>query len=178
MQIRPIQAADAPALSAFLERIPEGDRTFFKEDIREREIVASWLQDTHGRRSAAVEADGRVLGYVAVIPGVGWSSHVGELRLVVDPNQRRRGLGRQLAQRGLVDAIQLGLGKIVVEVVADQTPAVAMFQSLGFNAEALLRDHVRDRSGALRDLIVLAHSVNDSWSEMATIGIEDALKKS
>jgi len=89
----------------------------------------------------------------------------------------RRGIGRLLARRGLVDAIQLGLGKIVVEVVADQTAAVAMFQSLGFNAEALLRDHVRDRSGELRDLILLAHSVSDSWSEMATIGIEDALKK-
>ena len=177
MQIRPIEAADAPALRAFLERMPEGDRTFFKEDIRDPAIVTSWLQDTRGRRSAAVEPDGRVLGYVAVIPGVGWSSHVGELRLVVDPGERRRGIGRLLARRGLVDAIQLGLGKIVVEVVADQTAAVAMFQSLGFNAEALLRDHVRDRSGELRDLILLAHSVSDSWSEMATIGIEDALKK-
>ncbi|MGH7819215.1 MAG: hypothetical protein ACREQ9_05535 [Candidatus Binatia bacterium] len=53
---------------------------------------------------------------------------------------------------------------------------MAMFQKLGFSAEALLRDHVRDRSGELRDLVLLAHSVDDRWSEMATLGIEDELK--
>jgi len=177
MEIRRLEAGDEVALTRFLSRIPEGDRTFFKEDDLDPQIVPLWTQESRARRSIAIDG-AQIVGAIAVIPGLGWSSHVGELRLVVDPDQRRRGLGRQLARRGLVDAIQLGLGKIVVEVVADQTPAVAMFQSLGFNAEALLRDHVRDRSGALRDLIVLAHSVKDSWSEMATIGIEDALKKS
>lgn len=62
-----------------------------------------------------------------------------------------------------------------MEVVADQSPAVAMFQSLGFQAEALLRDHVRDRSGRLRDLILLAHSVDDTWAAMATAGIDEDL---
>jgi len=42
-------------------------------------------------------------------------------------------------------------------------------------AEGLLRDHVRDREGTLRDLMVLAHHVDDTWSGMATVGLEDAL---
>ncbi len=67
--------------------------------------------------------------------------------------------------------------KIVVEVVADQTPAIAMFQKLGFSGEALLRDYVRDRSGELRDLILLAHSVEDGSSAMATLGIDEAMKR-
>jgi len=60
---------------------------------------------------------------------------------------------------------------LVVEVVADQSPAVALFQGLGFEPEALLRDHVRDRSGDLRDLMVLAHHVMERWADLATIGI-------
>ena len=39
-----------------------------------------------------------------------------------------------------------------------------MFRALGFDPEALLTDHVRDRSGALRDLMILAQSVEAQWS--------------
>jgi ribosomal protein S18 acetylase RimI-like enzyme len=176
MDIRPIEPGDNKALRSFFDRIPEGDRTFFKEDVLHPAIVPEWIEDRRARRSVAVEG-GQIVGCVAVIPGVGWSSHVGELRLVVDPERRRQGLGRDLARRGLLDAIRLGLKKIVVEVVADQTPAIAMFQKLGFNGEALLRDYVRDRSGELRDLILLAHSVEDASSQMATLGIDEAVKR-
>jgi ribosomal protein S18 acetylase RimI-like enzyme len=177
MEIRPIEPGDDKAMRSFFDRIPEGDRTFFKEDVLDPGIVREWIGDRRGRRSVAVE-DGRVVGCVAVIPGVGWSSHVGDMRLVVDPERRRHGLGRSLARRGLLDAIRLGLHKIVVEVMAEQTPAVEMFHKLGFNGEALLRDYVHDRSGKLHDLILLAHSVEDQSSKMATLGIDEALKRS
>jgi len=50
-----------------------------------------------------------------------------------------------------------------------------MFEALGFEPEALLRDHVRDKSGELHDLVVLAHQVEGTWSAMATAGLEEAL---
>jgi len=164
-----------PAAQAFFRRIPEGDRTFFKEDVLDEPTVASWVHDERSTRLVGVEADGTVVGYAAVIPLHGWSSHVGELRVVTDPARRRQGLGRELARRGLLAALELGLAKIVVEVVADQTAAVAMFQALGFEGEALLRDHVRDRDGELRDLLVLAHAVADNRDVMAATGIEEAI---
>ena len=78
-----------------------------------------------------------------------------------------------LARRALVDAIELGLKKLNVEVVAEQEGAVAMFGGLGFQAEGLLRDHVRDRGGELRDLVLLAHPVDDQWEAMAAVGLGD-----
>jgi ribosomal protein S18 acetylase RimI-like enzyme len=110
---------------------------------------------------------------VAVIPGIGWSSHVGELRLVVDPAARRQRLGRQMARWGLSEAVRMGLTKVFVELVADQGPAVAMFQDLGFVGEALLADHVRDRRGESRDLIVLAHHVTENATSLAATGLDD-----
>jgi hypothetical protein len=50
-----------------------------------------------------------------------------------------------------------------------------MVSALGFEAEALLRDHVRDGTGQLRDLIVMAHFVEATWDAMRTIGLDDAL---
>ena len=57
---------------------------------------------------------------VAVVPLQGWSSHVGEVRVIVDPAHRGRGIGRALARHAVLDALELGLTKLVVEVVADQ----------------------------------------------------------
>jgi len=39
MEIRPIEAGDSPALSAFFERIPESDRTFLKEDVGDPRVL-------------------------------------------------------------------------------------------------------------------------------------------
>jgi len=75
----------------------------------------------------------------------------------------------------VIAAIELDLRKMVVEVVADQEPTIAMFRSLGFDPEALLVNHVCDRSGELRDLMILAHSVEAEWSSMVVAGIADEL---
>lgn len=176
IEIRALTPDLTPAAQAFFSAIPEGDRTFFKEDVLDAATVAGWAHDTRSRRLVAVEEQSRrVVGYVAVIPGVGWSGHVGEIRLVIDPGVRRQGLGRRLARRALVEAIDLELGKVVVEVVADQVPAVELFLALGFEAEAVLCEHVCDRAGELRDLLVLAHRVDDIRAAMATTGIDEAL---
>jgi ribosomal protein S18 acetylase RimI-like enzyme len=126
-------------------------------------------------RAIAVRHDGEVAGYVAVIPLHGWSSHVGEVRLVVAPDQRGQGVGRTLARHAVLEALALDLAKLVVEVIADQEALVGMFRALGFEPEALLTDHVRVRSGELRDLLVLAHSVEQQWASMSLAGIVESL---
>lgn len=173
MEIRELQATDRDAVERFVARVPEGDRTFFKEDVEAPGVLAAWTRPGTAR-AVAVE-DGEVIGYVAVVPLHGWSSHVGEVRVIVDPDRRGRGIGRALARRAVLDAVELELRKMVVEVVADQEPTIAMFRSLGFDPEALLTDQVCDRSGALRDLMILAHSVEEQWSSMAVAGIADEL---
>jgi ribosomal protein S18 acetylase RimI-like enzyme len=167
------------ALLAFFGSLPAGDLTFIKEEVTDPDTVRGWATDSSpGGRWVAVddgESGDEVTGYVAVRPLPGWADHVGELRLVVAPSRRGSGLGRELARRGLVEAVSSGLSKIVVEVVAEQGPALALFTDLGFTGEALLRDQIRDRSGELRDLMVLAHHVSDTWAGMDTVGIADEL---
>jgi L-amino acid N-acyltransferase YncA len=172
MEIRRIESGDRAALERFLEEIPDADRTFLKEDVADPEVVAAWVLPGDAR-SIALEGDD-VVGYVAVIPLHGWSSHVGEVRIVVDPDHRGRGVGQALARHAVLEALELGVAKLVVEVIADQEALIAMFVALGFEPEALLIDHVRDRSGDLRDLLVLAHSVAEQWASMEAAGIVDS----
>ena len=173
MEFRPIEPGDEPALTRFFARIPDSDRTFLKEDIDDPEVVAAWARPG-AARVIAVD-DGEVVGSVAIVPLHGWSSHVGEVRLVVDPEHRGRGIGRGLARQAVVEALNLGLAKLMVEVISDQTALIGMFRALGFEPEALLADHVRDRSGEVRDLMVLANNVESQFSSMAVAGITDQL---
>jgi RimJ/RimL family protein N-acetyltransferase len=142
MEIRPLEARDEAAVDRFLDRIPEEDRTFFKEDV---------------------------------VSLTGWSSHVGELRVIVDPEHRGRSIGQELTRRAMLEALQLGLLKMVIEVRADHESRIEMFRALGFVPEALLADHVLDHAGRLHDLMVLTHSV-DAWNaSLAVAGIQDGL---
>jgi L-amino acid N-acyltransferase YncA len=172
MEIRPIEQGDRAAIARFIERIPDGDRTFFKEDVADPGIVDRWMRP-EGSRSVAVDGED-VVGYVAVVPLQGWSSHVGEVRVIVDPGHRGRGIGRALARQAVREALRLGLTKMVVEVIADQRPTIALFRSHGFDPEALLVDHVRDQTGQPRDLMILAHSVEESLASLTTTGLADA----
>jgi ribosomal protein S18 acetylase RimI-like enzyme len=173
MEFRPVTPDDEAALKRFFAHIPEADRTFLKEDVDDPQVIADWARPGAARVIAL--DNGEVVGSVAVVPLHGWSSHVGEVRLVVDPEHRGRGIGQGLARQAVIDAVDLGLAKLMVEVIADQTALIGMFRSLGFEAEAVLVDHVRDRAGEIRDLMVLTNDVESQFASMATAGITDEL---
>jgi hypothetical protein len=50
-----------------------------------------------------------------------------------------------------------------------------MFTALGFDPEALLCSHIRDRNGDFRDLIILAHMVDENWQTFGVTGIDDEI---
>ena len=175
MAVVPLGPERCDALLRFFAGLPEGDLTFIREEVTDPDTVRSWASGpASGGRWVAVEDD-EVTGYVAVRPLPGWSDHVGEIRLVVDPTHRGEGLGRELARRAVTEGVGAGLTKLVVEVVAEQGAALALFTELGFTGEALLVDHIRDRNGDLRDLMVLAHHVRDTLAGMDAVGVEDEL---
>ena len=175
MKLIPASEVSPDQLSEFFGRIPDGEQAFLKENIRDPETATAWCRPGTARRQAAIDQAGTLVGVVSVTPELGWSDHVGQLRLLVDPAHRGQGIGRELARAALVQALELGLSKIIVEVVADQQPAINIFTALGFDPEALLRSHVRDRNGDFHDLIILAHMVDENWQAFEATGIDNEI---
>ena len=168
-----LAADQAPALREFFDALPDEDVTSVKEDVRDPASVDAAVVDTRARRWVAID-DGEVAAYASLQPGVGLSAHVGELRLVVSRQHRRKGLGRSMARTVLLAALNDGLSKVMVEVPAGQESTAEVFRKLGFEGEALLRDHVRDRKGHLSDLLVLAHFADENSSVLRGLGVDDA----
>ena len=179
LKLARLQASDAAALAAFAAALPPHDLLFLRRDISQPKVIAAWMQAiAEGRlHSLAVREEGVLVGCTAiVVDALSWSRHVGELRVLVAPVWRGRGLGRALVQQCFAQALDLGLGKLVAQMTADQVAAIAVFEELGFRAEALLRDHVKDRDGQLHDLALLSHDVAAVQSRLQAYGVSDALR--
>ena len=158
--IRRFDAADREAMATFVAALPEHDLLFLGRDLRHPRVIAAWL-DAIGEGwidSFVADEDGMVVGTAALVRDpLGWSAHVGEVRLLVHPDRRGAGLGRDLVEAVFAAAAGHGLSKLTARMTPDQAGSVALFESLGFRAEALLRDHVRGRDGVAHDLAILAH---------------------
>jgi ribosomal protein S18 acetylase RimI-like enzyme len=175
-ELRELTAEDAPALREFFGALPAEDRTFFFADVTDPVVAEAWARDARRLRRCAKDADGEILAFAALEPGVDWSSHVAEMFLVVARGARRRQLGRALARALLIEAVEHGFKKVMIRIAADNTGAIRMFQKIGFEGEALLRDQLcSPHDNELRDMVILAHMVDDRWAEMVTAGFDEAL---
>jgi RimJ/RimL family protein N-acetyltransferase len=163
----------------FAQQLPVHDLLFLPRDISQPKVMAAWIKEIE--RGAitsllAVKA-GRVVGCGTLVRDPwSWSPHVGEIRNVVSADVRGQGVGRALSQEIFALALGAGLEKLVVQMTVDQTGAIAIFEGLGFKAEALLRDHVKDKAGKKHDIVVLGHNVAQVRAQMEAYGLPGAVQ--
>ena len=120
--------------------------------------------------------EGRVVGCGTIVRDAhSWSPHVGEIRMVVSKDVRGTGVGRALSQEIFALALEAGVEKIVAQMTVDQRGAIALFESLGFKAEALLREQVRDKTGKAYDIVVLGHNVAQVRAQLEAYGVAAAV---
>ncbi len=157
--IRRFALADQAAMLAFTATLPEHDLLFLSRDVKHPRVVEAWAAAIgEGVIDSLVAEDGgKIVGTAALVRDpLGWSPHVGEVRLLVSPDRRGAGLGRDLLEAIFAIAHAHGATKLVAQMTPDQTGSVSLFESLGFRGEAMLRDHVCDRSGQFHDLVILS----------------------
>lgn len=178
VEVRPMGPADREAMLGFARDLPPHDLLFLRRDISEPLGVDAWLRDIERGEVTTLLAlaSGELLGYVTLHrSSLRWSRHVAELRVVVSASCRGAGLGRALTEAAFRLALGEGIEKIVARMTPDQGGAISVFEGLGFRAEALLRDEVKDREGNLHDLLVMSHRVADFQGMLDAYGVSAAL---
>lgn len=177
-RIRRFRPADREAMLAFAQGLPEHDLLFLGRDLKHPRVVEAWLQaidDGWIDSLLAEDRDEAILGSVALVRDpLGWSAHVGEVRLLVSSERRGAGLGRDLLQAIMTVAIDRGLSKLTAAMTADQRNSVTLFESLGFRGEALLKDQVRDRNGQAHDLAILSLDLRRHEAAQRAYGFDAA----
>ena len=160
--LRLMNPRDRDAFLRFMRAQPEDDLFFLLVDVTAQEGLDHWMHDLDKGRNITVlaEQDGKLVGYSSLHHGqTRWTRHLGEIRLLVAPDQRGRGLGQLLGHEIFCVAHGLGLQRIMVRVASGQKSARRLFERQGFHVEALLADWVIDRQGCTQDLVLMSYDV-------------------
>jgi L-amino acid N-acyltransferase YncA len=179
VELRLLTPSDETAVLAFAQKLSAHDLLFLRRDISQPKVVAAWMEATRrgGIVTVLATRGGAVLGCATIVRDeLSWSRHVGELRVILEPASRGQGLGQKLTQESFALAIELGVEKLMAQMTVDQRGAIGVFEGLGFRAEALLHDHVKDRDGHTHDIVILSHDVAKFQAQMAAYGLTEALE--
>ncbi|NJN16333.1 MAG: GNAT family N-acetyltransferase [Oscillochloris sp.] len=157
--IRALDEHDRNALDAFGNTLPRNDILYLEDDFSNSEIISRLVNASYAenwRQIVATNDQGEIVAYAAALQLPGWSEHVADIRLIVSPAWRRSGLGRHLAQAIVEAARDLGVSKVIVDMLAAQTAGQAIFSRLGFAVEGQLARHAIDRDGNLHDIVIMS----------------------
>jgi ribosomal protein S18 acetylase RimI-like enzyme len=159
---RLMRAEDKELFKRFIRSLPPEDNFYLLVDVQKDEAIDNWMKGIasgHTLSVIAIEGD-QIIGYCNLHTNeASWLSHVGEIRMSVSRACRGRGLGNTLASEVFAIARARGLQKIWARMAASQKAAQKVFEGMGFNAEALLADFVRDASGRTEDLVIMSYDV-------------------
>jgi L-phenylalanine/L-methionine N-acetyltransferase len=99
---------------------------------------------------------GQIVGRLSLARDVHPSSrHVADLGLMVAASHRRRGVGRALLEQAVEWARGAGVGKLELHVFPWNGPALALYESFGFEREGLRKGHYL-RDGVPVDAVLMA----------------------
>jgi ribosomal protein S18 acetylase RimI-like enzyme len=97
-----------------------------------------------------------VIGWCDILPnGMEGFMHCGRLGMGVQKEFRRQGIGRKLSEQTISEAREQGLERIELEVLASNTPAISLYEKLGFQVEGV-KKNARKLDGIFDDLVEMA----------------------
>jgi RimJ/RimL family protein N-acetyltransferase len=156
--VRPASPRDAEALAQLGRAVGGEDElwlTYDRSPSDERRNVRSVRRDPNIAIFVA-ESPAGIVGRISIARDHSpYSHHVAELGLMVDSNQRRRGIGTALMKEALNWARDAGVTKVELHVFPHNEPAIALYRKLGFREEGHRRRHYRIRGGYV-DAILMA----------------------
>jgi len=163
--IRETTLSDEAGLLRFFRGLPKADRLFLRNDVTRPEVAHRLVRDTERMILSLVgESEGEIMASATLERSrYGWTAHVAEIRLVVARPFQRMGLAGLLTRFLIHAAPSAGIEKVFVSVPAGRRGLLEAMERMGFREEAVLRRHVKDISGHLRDLHLLSNDVSQVW---------------
>jgi L-amino acid N-acyltransferase YncA len=155
--LRPMNAEDYQHLMDFYSAIGEEDMRYLRHYVQDPRVVRDWCEHLDYGKVLPVLAfvKDRVVGSASIHFGEGPKRHIGEVRLFLAKDFRKRGLGMKMI-RVLIDlARKQGISILIAEVLAEQTKVVKAFEMLGFESQATLDDYFLFPDGETQDVVFM-----------------------
>ncbi len=156
--IRPMIKEDVEELYKFFSKLDKEDRQFLRDDVSKKEVIQKWAENLNydivlpllAFYNGEVIADGTLHA-----SNYFWSRHVAEIRIVVAKDFRNLGIGKKIVSELFFVSLKRGFKKIVAQIPFYQQNTIRIFESLGFEKEAILRKHIMIQ-GKFIDLLIMS----------------------
>ena len=167
--IRPIKEKDIERSFKFFSELPKSDRNYLRVDVSDKKLVAKRIQDLKFKkikRLIALDGDRIVADGALELEDHGWEEHIGEIRLIVAKDYRRKGLGMIMSSELYNLAAKQGVEELVAKMMKPQAEAQNIFHRLGFHHDLVMQAFVMDQQHHKQDLIIMRCKLKELWSEV------------
>lgn len=165
--IRPMNEDDEKRLLEFYSAVSDEDLRYFRHYIKDPGVIHDWSEHLDYNKVLPMLAfiKDHVVGSASLHFFEGPKRHIGEVRLFLAKDFRKRGLGMKMIKALIEIARKHGLGILQAEVIAEQTKVVKAFESLGFKSQAVLNDYFLFPDGDTRDVVLMTLSLRAKTDE-------------
>ena len=131
--LRPMEKTDGPMLADLFERAAPEDLERFRSDPTDRQVVEQWAEQLDLKKvfPVMVIANDRIIGDATIHFGAKFQRHLGWMRLFLDREFRRRGIGTLMIRTAMDIGRRVGLHQLIALAPTDQPQIVKAFENLG-----------------------------------------------
>jgi RimJ/RimL family protein N-acetyltransferase len=162
--LRPLTKEDKQSLVDLFARASDQDLQYFRSDAGDPDVVRGWVDDLDLKEVFPLVAmvDEKMVGEATLHFGEHFHRHLAWVRIFLDREYRRQGIGT-LMLRCLIDiARRVGLQQLYAEVVLTQPQVVKAFENLGFRHEVTLEDYFIADDGETLDMAIMVFWLVDN----------------
>jgi len=157
--LRSLKDGDEDALFEMFRRLTTDDLWFLNHDVSDPGLIADWINNLDPNRVISIVAllEGRIVGNaVLMMKRHGAKSHIGKVRISVDPGFRDRRLGTWMLLDLVNLSMAMGLQMLVMRLVQDRDASLINgVRKLGFIEEAVLKNYLMGGEGQAHNLVIM-----------------------
>lgn len=155
--LRLLTPDDRSRLVELFAAVSPEDAKYLRDPVSNPETVGEWVDQLDYSRVVPLVAvvQDRIVGDATLHFRRGPGRHVGEVRIFLAKDFRRRGLGTHMLRAIVELARRAGLHLLVAEIVADQVKVIKAFQSAGFKFQCAYEEAFMFPDGETTDTTVL-----------------------
>lgn len=154
--LRPLRNEDKEAFVDLFARASREDLEWYRIDAADPAVVASWVDNLDYRRVFPLVAfvNDRLIGNATLHFGEHYHRHLAWVRIFLDRDYRRQGIGTLMLQSLIEVARRLGLYQLYAEIVTAQSQVISAFEDLGFRQVTILQDYFITSAGETLDMAI------------------------
>lgn len=165
--VRPMVREDRAHLDEIYMPVGEEDMRYFRHNVKDPCLLQEWCDHLNYDEVLPLLAlvKDHAVGSASLHFFTGPRRHIGEVRLFLTKDYRKRGLGMKMI-RALVDfARKQGISILTAEVIADKTRIIRAFEQIGFVSRCTLDDYFMFPDGDCMDVVFMTMYLNPRTDE-------------